>query len=357
MSNKVNIEKLNVILIFLVIAFAAFTLFYDAQDAHASSIEKVEDIHLYADTTATPFQPIEPTLTPTVTQTPIPATATPTPLATETPIATETPTPIPWQASVHAPDGQVTFLILGSDARGDGLKRTDVIILVIVNPQSKSVSMVSFPRDLWVFIPYHGENRINAAYAYGGFDLLAETFDYNFGIRPDYYVMTDFANFLEIIEKLGDLDVDVEKELEDKCDLPQQVNTYCKVEPGTIHMDGPTALWYVRSRKTTSDLDRIRRQQEVLKAIGRKVFSMDIIIKAPEIYEMFEGDVYTNLSYEGVMELALAAVQMNGEDSLHKYLVGSGQVYDYTIPSSGAMVLMPDPYAINDLLNRAVRGE
>ena len=224
MSNKVNIEKLNVILIFLVIAFAAFTLFYDAQDAQASSIEKVEDIHLYANTTATPFQPIEPTFTPTMTQTPVPPTETPTPLATATPIATETPTPIPWQEEVHMPDGQITFLILGTDARSDGLKRTDVIILVIVNPNYGTVSMVSFPRDLWVFIPYHGENRINAAYAYGGFDLLAETFDYNFGIRPDYYIMTDFNNFIEIVNKLGGLEVEVEKSLEDKCDLPQQVN-------------------------------------------------------------------------------------------------------------------------------------
>ena len=72
MANKVNIEKLNVILIFLVLAFAAFTLFYDAQNAKASSIEKVEDIHLYANATSTPFQPIEPTATPTSTQTPVP---------------------------------------------------------------------------------------------------------------------------------------------------------------------------------------------------------------------------------------------------------------------------------------------
>ena len=255
------------------------------------------------------------------------------------------------------PDGQITFLILGTDARSDGLKRTDVIILVIVNPNNGSVSMVSFPRDLWIFIPYHGQNRINAAYAYGGFDLLAETFEYNFGIRPDYYMMTDFNNFKEIINKLGGLDVEVEKELEDKCDLPQQVNTYCKVEPGTIQMDADTALWYVRSRKTTSDLDRIRRQQEVLKAIGKKVFSLDVILKAPEIYNRFKDYVYTNLDYDAVMELAFAAIHMDGESSLHRYLVGVGQVYDYTIPSSGAMVLMPDSYAINDLLNRAVRGE
>ncbi|MBI9049368.1 MAG: LCP family protein [Anaerolineaceae bacterium] len=357
MVNKVNIEKLNVVLIFLVIIFAAYMLIFDAPNAQAATVQRVENIHLYADTTATPFQPVNPTETPTPTQTAIPPTATATPISTATPIATETPTPIPWQKNVDMPDGQITFLILGTDARSDGLKRTDVIILMIVNPDNGTVSMVSFPRDLFVYIPYHGQNRINAAYAYGGFDLLAETFEYNFGIRPDYYMMTDFNNFIEIINKLGGLDVEVEKTLEDKCDLPQQVNTYCEVNPGTIHMDADTALWYVRSRKTTSDLDRIRRQQEVLKAIGKKVVSLDVILQAPVIYDRFINYVYTNLDYEAVMQLAFAAVHMNGEESVHKYLIGQGQVYDYVFPGSGAMVLMPDMYAVNDLLNQAIRGE
>jgi LCP family protein required for cell wall assembly len=352
-----NIEKLNVVLIFFIIIFAAYTLIFDAHHAQASSIEMVENIHLYSESTATPFQPQDPTETPTPTQTPIPPTETSTPIATATPIATLTPTPIPWQENITLPDGQINFLVLGSDARSDGNVRTDVMILVMINPEQGTVSMVSFPRDLFIYIPGWGNNRINSAYTYGGFDLLADTFEYNFGIRPQYYMMTDFNNFIQIINKLGGLDVEVEKYLEDKCDLPQQVNTYCEVNPGMIQMDADTALWYVRSRKTTSDLDRIRREQEVLKAIGKKVFSLDVILQAPAIYNRFIDYVYTNLDYNAVMQLAYAAVHMKGEESVKRYLVGPNEVYDYVIPESGAMVLMPDMYAISDVLNRAVAGQ
>lgn len=353
----VNIEKLNVVLIFLVIIFAAYTLIFDAQHAQAATIQKVENIRLYAEVTSTPFQPDEPTETPTPTQTPIPPTETPTPIATATPVYTETPTPIPWQDGLSMPDGMVNILILGTDERSDGNKRTDVIILLMVNPDSGTVSMVSFPRDLFVYIPYHGNNRINSAYVYGGFDLLAETFEYNFGIRPQYYMMTNFHNFKEIINKLGGLDVEAEKYLYDKCDLPQQVDTYCEVNPGKITMDADTALWYVRAREMSSDLDRNRREQEVLKAIGKKVFSLDVLIQAPSIYKRFINYVDTNLDYDAIMQLAYTAVHMKGEESLKRYMVGAGQVYDYVIPSSGAQVLMPDMYAIADVLNRAAAGE
>ena len=349
----VNIEKLNVVLIFLIIIFAAYMLMFDTQHAKAASIQSVENIRLYSDATATPFLPAEatetttPSMTPTITETPIPSA---------TPLPTETPTPVPWQDQVTMPDGQINLLILGSDVREDGNVRTDVIILVMVNPDRGTISLVSFPRDLFITIPGYGGNRINSAYTYGGFNLLADTFEYNFGIRPEYFMMTDFHNFIEIINKLGGLDVEVEKTLEDKCDLPQQVNTYCEVNPGTIHMDAETALWYVRSRKTTSDLDRIRRQQEVLKAMTKKVVSLDVLAQAPAIYKRFINYVDTNLDYEAVMRLAFAAVHMNGEESIRRYMIGPSEVYDY-VTGAGAMVLMPDMYAITDVLNRAAEGQ
>jgi polyisoprenyl-teichoic acid--peptidoglycan teichoic acid transferase len=353
----INVEKLNVVLIILVVAFAGYTLIFDAQHTQAASIQKVENIRLYSDATSTPFQPDEPTETPIPTQTPIPPTATATPIASATPVYTETPTPIPWQDGLSMPEGTINILILGSDVRADGNQRTDVTILVIVNPETGTVSMVSFPRDLWVSIPNYGGNRINAAYTFGGFDLLADTFEDNFGIRPQYYMLTNFHNFKEIINLLGGLDVEVEEYLNDKCDLPQQVDTYCEVNPGTVTMDADTALWYVRSRGMSSDLDRIRREQEVLKAMGKKVFNLDVLIQAPVIYDRFINYVDTNLDYNAVMELAFTAVHMKGEESVKRYLIGAGQVYDYVIPSSGAMVLMPDMYQITDILNRAAVGE
>jgi len=99
------------------------------------------------------------------------------------------PTPSPTEDILEKPEGQINILLLGSDIRpDDGGFRTDVIMWVSLNPQDEYVSIISFPRDLFVTIPGWGGNRINTAFQYGGFDLLADTFETNFGIRPDYYV-------------------------------------------------------------------------------------------------------------------------------------------------------------------------
>ena len=170
------------------------------------------------------------------------------------------PTKTPWVNNAELPEGQRKILILGSDSRGDGGFRTDVILLLILNPQQGTASAVSFPRDLYVNIPGVGQDRINTAMVYGGFSLLAATFEANFGVRPDSYVLTNFGGFVEIVNSLGGIEVNAASSLTDKCDLPQaNWDGYCTVEPGFIGMDGDTALWYVRARYTTSDFDRTRR--------------------------------------------------------------------------------------------------
>ena len=152
-------------------------------------------------------------------------------------------------------DGQINFLLLGSDQRpNEGGFRTDAILMVMLDSETKSVSVVSFPRDLWVQVPSLYEMKINQVYELGGFDATAEMFEANFDIRPDYFVLTNFAGFMQFIDNRGGVDVNVGQPLMDDCDLPQQVDGDCTVQPGVLHMDGATALWYVRSRQTTSPL-------------------------------------------------------------------------------------------------------
>ncbi|NTU75101.1 MAG: LCP family protein, partial [Anaerolineaceae bacterium] len=178
---------------------------------------------------------------------------------------------------LQTPDHPVNILILGSDFRPSGGYRTDVIILLTIHPKSKSVSILSFPRDLYIFIPGVGMNRINVAQIYGGFALTQATFQYNFGINVDHYILANFNGFQTIVNTIHGIDVKAESALYDKCDLPQRVNNYCSIEPGVIHMDGATALWYVRSRYSSSDLDRTRRAQEVLIALFNKLISLDAL--------------------------------------------------------------------------------
>ncbi len=303
--------------------------------------------------TPTPFQPVGATVTATPTSTPIPTPA-PTVEPTKTEVV-EIPTPV--HVDPKLPAGVTSFLILGSDFRPPAGFRTDVIQLVIINGDKGTLSIVSFPRDLYVTIPGWMDQRINTAFPHGGFGLMADTLQYNFGIRPKYYVLTNFDGFKGIVNSLGGVKVDVGAFLSDKCDLPQQVNSRCTVYPGKITMDGSTALWYVRSRHTTNDIDRGRRVQEVLYGLFNKLMSKDAVTRLPELYQSYRSSVETNMSVEDILPLLpLASQVMNDSSRIHRYTIGAGQVYDY-VTSGGAMVLLPNFAAINQTLTRAINGE
>ncbi|HNB52670.1 MAG TPA: LCP family protein, partial [Anaerolineales bacterium] len=216
----------------------------------------------------------------------------PDPPRKEFPLPSENPAiPLPTLADVFPlPAGTVNVLLLGSDERGpySGV-RTDTILLVSFHPKQGKVTMISFPRDMYVYIPGWTVRRINEAYQHGGFDLLADTFDYNFGIRPDHYVLVNFNAFQQAVDSLGGIDVQVGKALRE---------SGYSVKPGVVHMDGEMALWYVRSRYTTSDFDRMTRQQEVLVAIFQQLISMDALKQVPQMYHVYQGSVVTNISLQ-----------------------------------------------------------
>lgn len=304
-----------------------------------------------ATATPTPYQPIGPTITPT-------ATATPTPTLLPTPTLEPTveipPQPTPFQIDETMPEGTFTFLVLGNDLRPGGGFRTDVIMLVVVNTSLRTVSVISFPRDLYVNIPGWMTQRINTAFQVGGFSMMADTFQSNFGIRPKFYVMTNFDGFMGIINGLGGIDVNVGKFLSDSCDLPQSRAGRCTVYPGTVSMDGATALWYVRSRHSTSDFDRTRRAQEVLYGLFNRLMSINTVARLPEIYNDYRGSVETNIGVDDIAPLLPMALQALSDSSrIRRYSVGPGQVWNYITPD-GAMVLLPNYAAIQQMISEAI---
>jgi polyisoprenyl-teichoic acid--peptidoglycan teichoic acid transferase len=309
--------------------------------------------------TATPFQPIGPTSTsnPRFTATPEP-TISPTIDAHEDAHEDEhvvipgLPTPV--RPNLPLPEGQVEILLLGSDWRPNAGYRTDVIMLVSINTKKATVSVVSFPRDLYVTIPGWTTQRINTAQPRGGFEMMADTFDYNFGVRPQYYVMTNFQGFKSIIDSLGGVTVNVGQGLNDTCDLPQARNGYCQVNPGRVTMNGETALWYVRARKTTSDFDRTRRAQEVIYGIFSKMMSLNAITRLPELYNTYTRSVETNMGIEDIAPLLQVAPQiLSDSDRVSRYAVGRNEVTPYRT-ESGAAVLLPNYEAITKLIIEAV---
>lgn len=299
--------------------------------------------------TLTPFQPIAPTATPAPTEAP---TSTPTPEITVVPTATS------YIPSYVIPEDQIRILILGSDYRPGRGFRTDVIMLLVLNPKAGTATLTSFPRDLYVTIPGVGMERINTAQAYGGFALTQATFQQNFGISPDYYMMTNFDGFKGIINTLGGINVNVASMLYDECNSAVPIRDgqgYCTVYAGIQPMDGETALWYVRSRHTSSDFDRTRREQEVLTALFQKLISLNALNRASELYDTFKASVETNIPLTEIASLLPLAGQLAGNTSLLRhYAIGSSETYNYIVPGSGAMVLIPDPYSVAQVIQQAV---
>ncbi len=266
--------------------------------------------------------------------------------------AAETPTP---EANKRAmPQGVVNIMVLGSDWRANSGHRTDVNMLVSVNTVRQTVSIVSFPRDLYVPIPGWTTQRINTAEPHGGFPMLADTMQQNFSIRPDYYVETDFNGFKGIIDSLGGVDVYAGWRLVDRCDLPIGVNGKCTIEPGRHTMDGTTALWYIRSRYTSSDLDRLRREQEVMAGIFTRLMSGSAIKDLPGFFARYKGSVKTNLTAQALAPLIPTASRVFADRSLIRRYALTVKEAKPVVTSTGAQVLMPDYDAIYKMLDEAI---
>lgn len=249
------------------------------------------------------------------------------------------------------PEGQTNILLLGSDQRpNDGGFRTDVILLVTLNPEGEVVNLASFPRDLYVYVPGWKMDRINAAFVRGGFEMMANTMEYNFGVRPDHYVLVTFWGFESIIDTLGGITVQSARGLSDHRDGH---GTY-SVSAGTVYMDGETALWYVRSRATSSDFDRTRREQEVLQAIFYRMISIDAIARAPQLYEQYRQAVTTDLGLDDILPLLPLAAKLgaNGGQTGH-YAVGPEDVSSFRT-ATGAAVLLPDQAKVLQLMRQTL---
>lgn len=288
----------------------------------------------------------------------------PTPAAVQPPVAkswNDYPGPIVWPdidipsptGLLEQPSGQINILLLGSDQRpDDGGFRTDTIILVTLNTVLGTANITTFPRDLYVYIPGYTVQRINTAFAFGDFQSLALTMEYNFGVHPDHYVLINFWSFVDFVDSLGGITVDVERPLTDHRD---GYGDYYTIPAGSIHMDGQTVLWYVRARYTTSDFDRGRRQEEVLVAIGKQLLSLNALTRVPDLYNIYRDNVTTDLSLDVVVSLLPLAAKLSDTSRIHRFAIGPQQVYDW-VNYSGAMVLVPIRERVLEVMHQALNS-
>ncbi|HEX5563835.1 MAG TPA: LCP family protein, partial [Sporosarcina sp.] len=198
------------------------------------------------------------------------------------------------EAKVEPSKDNVSILLIGvddSEARMEGNSRSDALLVATFNPEEKSVKMLSIPRDSYVYIPKVGyKDRINHAHAFGGTHAAIETVEEMLDIPIDYYVKMNFNAFIEVVDALGGIEVDVpynrlEKDENDK-DTIQLVK-------GRHVLNGQYALALARTRKADSDLERGKRQQMILQAIIKEMVSVKSITKYGDVIEAVGDNMKT----------------------------------------------------------------
>jgi LCP family protein required for cell wall assembly len=265
------------------------------------------------------------------------------------------------------------ILVLGLDLRRDEdpdiPARTDTVFVMTIDHCAKTAGILSIPRDLAVDIPvtlggedgYHTD-RINTAYVYGerqekgdGPKYAVEAIEYNFDIDVDNYVVLNFNNFIEIVDEIGGIDVEVPEYVWDPAysDCNSCGAYYVEFEAGPQHMDGETALTYARLRHSDNDFKRIERQQLVMRSIARKASDAGVLLESnpANLYEAYKDSVKTDISNLKAGGLAVIGRDIGVDNILFESLADAV----YPCPASqcnGAAMLLPLPDKIAEIKAR-----
>ncbi|SIS45074.1 LCP family protein [Salimicrobium salexigens] len=206
-----------------------------------------------------------------------------------------------WEGTDNG-DGKTNVLMLGSDQRGSEKSRTDTIMIAQYDPGAQSAKLVSIMRDTYVKIPGHGYNKINAAFAIGGPELMRKTIKENFGVELEYYSLVDFDGFTQIVDTIAPegLRIDVEKDMNFE-DSAGKID----LEKGEQKLDGKELLGYARFRKDAEgDYGRVRRQQQVITRLKEEIISLNGVLKTPRLIGTIQPYVDTNLGTGKTLSLA-----------------------------------------------------
>jgi LCP family protein required for cell wall assembly len=275
---------------------------------------------------------------------------------------------------------RVNVLVMGIDYRDwagweDEYFRTDTMLLLTIDPVTKSAGVLSIPRDLWVAIPGFSPQKINTAHYFGdlydypggGPALAVKTVENVIGVSIDYYVRLDFYTFIDFIDMIGGVKVDVQERIElEVIDKAYDV----VLEPGRYTLNGAYALAYARNRYNEGgDFGRARRQQQIIMGIRERllnprVFGM-LLENAPELYAQFTQGILTNISLSDAIELGVLATQVQTEDITMRVIGEEHIVYGSSPDDLSILIPLPDKirelrdevFASNGSLSPAMSGD
>ena len=256
---------------------------------------------------------------------------------------------------VDALDGKhvINILLIGQDRReGESRARSDTMILVSVNTERKSISLVSLMRDLYVQIPGYSDNRINAAYQWGGMELLDETVLENFGVEVDGNVEADFEQFETIIDILGGVDVEMSK---GEAEYMKYVMESGDVQEGENHLNGKQALDFARMRGLDDDFHRTERQRRLLTRLAEKLQSASVQQLLDLVNEVLPH-VSTDMSSTQMLGYAASAIQvyLSGAEIATGRIPAESMYSDAEI--RGMQVLVPNLEKCQSYLSELIYG-
>jgi LCP family protein required for cell wall assembly len=248
---------------------------------------------------------------------------------------------------------RVTILLLGIDRRKietERAYRTDSMMVLSVDPVAKTAAILSIPRDLWVDIPDFGADTINTAnfkgdafdYPGGGPALAIKTVEHNIGVDIDYYARLDFTAFETLVDAIGGIEIDNPADINDQ-EYPDGNYGYDPfvLAAGKHTLNGYDALRYARTRHDSSDVDRAKRQQQVVLAVRDKVLSLNMLpqlaLQAPTLYTTLNQSIQTDLSLQQIIELALLAQDIP-RDRIKNGVIDYQYVLEYSFTTNEGLV-------------------
>ncbi len=239
----------------------------------------------------------------------------------------------------------LNVLVLGLDSR-DQVCRADTIMLLTLNNKTGSINIISIPRDMRVNIPGYGLDKINHAYAFGEVALSQEVVEEFLDIHIDHYVTTDFDGFVNIVDALGGIELEVEKEMTYK-----GIDVDINLQPGYQLLDGEKALQYVRWRNDPeADLGRVKRQQKFLKTLLQEIIAYKNILKFPRLLPELAENIKTDLELNQAIKLAnrLKSVEIE-------------EINTFTLPGkagkiAGISYILPEEEEIRHLVDLHIKG-
>ncbi len=262
-------------------------------------------------------------------------------------------------------DGVINILLIGNDSRSEGEDgRSDAMILVSISDKTKTITMTSLLRDMYVEIPGHDGNRLNAAYSYGGPELLMETIEYNFDIPVHRYALVNFQAFANLVDAVGGVDLELTN------DEVQYVNGYLMeynqlegrdlatdfLDPslsGMIHLNGPQALAYTRNRYIGTDFGRTERQRKVLGEVFGKLPGA-VVTNGGDVVDGLFPNLTTNLEQGECFNIALNGWKIVGYDMVQQAVPVEGTYSNANI--RGMAVLEVDFEANKAFLQETLYG-